>query len=391
MKALGNFMKDSRNAPEENDETSSSGAALSSTMESFVSKESMFPVKTCCEQRPMSLPPSFASGSKPCCMDTFSSWPSTHITSSVNPLREHRAFICGSYVSRQPSSLPNEFSNTWGQMYDESVPNVLSAHLPYDLNMSNLDQPRTLLSCPYQNDASTQSLYRPRVPGHYFSNDVPYVYPVGLSPNHQWIPGGDHFGRPRNLHDREHAPTDSASTNGPVRPRLPPEQRKVFVTYATDSDEHVKEVIKFVTLLRANGFDTQIDIFEQNFRSISKIDFMEKFIRDKEFLIIIVISPKYHEAVTCPYSQQNDESHLNAVYIYKQLQNEFLQNGSKNFRFVPVLFPGAKDCHVPTWLQNTHVYRWPQQTQDILRRLMRLEKYIPPPIGQLPNIISIPI
>ncbi|MBN3292906.1 CIKS protein, partial [Polypterus senegalus] len=171
------------------------------------------------------------------------------------------------------------------------------------------------------------------------------------------------------------------------------EQRKVFVTYETDNDDHVHEIIRFVTLLRQNGFDAHIDMFEQNFRSISKIDFMEKFISEKDFLIIIVISPKYYETVK-PYRHEgmkNDESALNTVYIYKQLQNEYIQNGSRNFRFVPIIFPGAEKCHVPYWLQNTNVYRWPQDMQDILRRLMRVEKYNPPPIGELPTIVSIPI
>ncbi|XP_072539152.1 uncharacterized protein traf3ip2l isoform X2 [Salminus brasiliensis] len=169
------------------------------------------------------------------------------------------------------------------------------------------------------------------------------------------------------------------------------EQRKVFVTYEADNDKHVKEVINFVALLRHNGFYTHIDMFEQQFRSISKIDFMERYIAEKDYLIIIIISPKYYEIVTdASLFMENDET-LNTVYIHKQLQNEFIQNGCKNFRFIPVLFPGAKKCHVPKWLQNTHVFCWPRDRDDILRRLMRVEKYNPPPIGELPTIVSIPI
>lgn len=170
------------------------------------------------------------------------------------------------------------------------------------------------------------------------------------------------------------------------------EQRRVFVTYAADNDKHVNEIINFVALLRHNGFDTHIDIFEQQFRSISKIDFMERYLSEKEYLIIIIISPKYYETVTAsPVGLENDERTFNTVYIHKQLQNEFIQNGSKNFRFIPIVFPGAKKCHVPTWLQNTHVYAWPRDRDDILRRLMRVEKYNPPPVGELPTIVSIPI
>lgn len=187
--------------------------------------------------------------------------------------------------------------------------------------------------------------------------------------------------------------------NAPAEDRQPPhsmplslEQRRVFVTYEADNDKHVNEIINFVALLRHNGFDTHIDIFEQQFRSISKIDFMERYLSEKEYLIIIIISPKYYETVTAsPVGLENDERTFNTVYIHKQLQNEFIQNGSKNFRFIPIVFPGAKKCHVPNWLQNTHVYEWPLHRDDILRRLMRVEKYNPPPVGELPTIVSIPI
>uniref|UniRef100_A0A3B4VC15 SEFIR domain-containing protein n=1 Tax=Seriola dumerili TaxID=41447 RepID=A0A3B4VC15_SERDU len=114
---------------------------------------------------------------------------------------------------------------------------------------------------------------------------------------------------------------------------------------------------------------------------------MERYLSEKEYLIIIIISPKYYETVTAsPVGLENDERTFNTVYIHKQLQNEFIQNGSKNFRFIPILFPGAKK-----WLQNTNVYGWPRDRDDILRRLMRVEKYNPPPIGELPTIVSIPI
>ncbi|XP_031414358.1 E3 ubiquitin ligase TRAF3IP2-like isoform X1 [Clupea harengus] len=174
--------------------------------------------------------------------------------------------------------------------------------------------------------------------------------------------------------------------------QLSMEQRKVFVTYESDSEDHVKEIIKFVALLRHNGFDTHIDVFEQQLNSISKIDCTERYIQEKDYLIIIAISPKYHEVVAGDRMfVERDERTLNTVYIHKQLQNEFIQNGCKNFRFIPILFPGAKKSHVPTWLQNTHVYSWPKDRDDILRRLMRVEKYNPPPIGELPTIVSIPI
>lgn len=119
---------------------------------------------------------------------------------------------------------------------------------------------------------------------------------------------------------------------------------------------------------------------------------MERYLNQKDYLIIIIISLKYYKTVThINISGDDDEKTSNTVYIHRQLQSEFIQNGCRNYRVIPVLFPGANKSYVPTWLRNTHIYSWPKDRDDILRRLMRLEKYSPPPIGPLPTIVPIPL
>nr|XP_020459075.1 adapter protein CIKS-like isoform X2 [Monopterus albus] len=305
------------------------------------------------------------------------------------------------------SVYPNSLPSSWSQN-DYSIYSGESCYSGYKFlslpgrhspNESSLEQPLSLHSNPPSVGHHTLPPYSCSPQGAVCCAQCPadtfnrgpmapkYPWPQyhpGHSPRECRLPGAGHT---------------QSGYNSPVKERRSPygtplslEQRRVFVTYEADNDKHVNEIINFVALLRHNGFDTHIDIFEQQFRSISKIDFMERYLSEKEYLIIIIISPKYYETVTAsPVGLENDERTFNTVYIHKQLQNEFIQNGSKNFRFIPILFPGAKKCHVPNWLQNTHVYGWPRDRDDILRRLMRVEKYKPPPIGELPTIVSIPI
>uniref|UniRef100_A0A8C1PFQ1 E3 ubiquitin ligase TRAF3IP2 n=1 Tax=Cyprinus carpio TaxID=7962 RepID=A0A8C1PFQ1_CYPCA len=293
-----------------------------------------------------------------------------------------------------PSCLPSAIYHTLSDegSFFPSRPHSLPGSCSPSLE--SLDYPRSLRSFP-----PSANMY------HHPSPSYPNAYlrppccgqfgppPRHLVPVHHCSSSGLMQYRQMDTHFSENG---NASVNSRQASQcithLPQEQRKVFVTYEADSEEHLKEIIKFVSLLRNNGFDTHIDVFEQQLNSISKIDCMERYLNEKDYLIIIIISLRYYETISgMNTSVEGDERTSNTVYIHKQLQSEFIQNGCRNYRFIPILFPGAKKCYVPTWLQNTHVYSWPKDRDDILRRLMRVEKYNPPPIGPLPTIVSIPL
>ncbi|XP_029965486.1 adapter protein CIKS [Salarias fasciatus] len=156
---------------------------------------------------------------------------------------------------------------------------------------------------------------------------------------------------------------------------LPEESRHVFITYSVDTAKYMLPFVKFLT---DQGFKPSIDMFDDPIRRMSINKWMDSFLNDKSVLIIVVVSPGYKEDVE---GDGDDEHGLHTKYIHNQIQNEFIQQGCLNFRLVPVLFPNATKRHVPNWLQSTRIYRWPLDTEDLLLRLLREERYIIPQCG----------
>ncbi|XP_031165546.1 uncharacterized protein LOC116057293 isoform X2 [Sander lucioperca] len=166
---------------------------------------------------------------------------------------------------------------------------------------------------------------------------------------------------------------------------LPDECRNVFITYSSDISS---EIVPFVDFLTKQGFRPAIDVFDNPIRRMDINKWKDGCLKDQSALIVIAISPKYKADIEGCVVDSHD---LHTKYIHSMMQNEFIQQGSLNFRFIPLLFFNASQKHVPSWLQNTRVYRWPQDAEDVLLRLLREERYVPPSVPRELSLIIRPV
>ena len=123
---------------------------------------------------------------------------------------------------------------------------------------------------------------------------------------------------------------------------------------------------------------------------------------------MICVSPSYRQVVDGQSTSrmQQNESAVNTQYIYRRIHAEYINQGSKNYRFIPVLVSGAKGVslnnyylicvfyklikfmlqhHIPLWLKDTKVFEWPKDYEDIIYRLFRQEKFVKPKPGPAPK------
>ena len=122
----------------------------------------------------------------------------------------------------------------------------------------------------------------------------------------------------------------------------PPCTPKVLVAYVQEqqsADLHQPTLRELTQFLFDNGVAISKDENEQLNRQLGMAFWLDNQIKNNDF-IVVCISPSYASAIE--KHESADDKLCEAKYIYTQLHVEYTKNGSKNYRFVPLLISGGE-------------------------------------------------
>jgi len=127
---------------------------------------------------------------------------------------------------------------------------------------------------------------------------------------------------------------------------------KVFISYSHDSPEHKEQVLALSNRLRDEKIDCIIDQYEEFSPPEGWPRWMEKQIREADFVLIICTETFYRRIMGEETPGLGRGARWEGNTIYQLLYND----GTSSTKFIPVLLGSGKPEHIPTALQGIHHY-----------------------------------
>jgi len=160
---------------------------------------------------------------------------------------------------------------------------------------------------------------------------------------------------------------------------------RVFISYSHDSPEHKDRVLTLCDRLRGDGIDAWIDQYE-----ISPPEGWPRWcaaqVREAEF-VLVVCSEIYERRFRGVEESGNGLGVAWEGYVVAQ---ELYDAGSRNTKFVPLLFPGANPGHIPEVLRGATRYVIDSSSVgywSLYRHLTDQPGTIPPPVGAYVSLL----
>lgn len=151
---------------------------------------------------------------------------------------------------------------------------------------------------------------------------------------------------------------------------------RVFISYSQDSDDHKARVLELTEALREDGVEAIVDQFVDNPEQ-GWARWMVDELAAAQF-VLVVVSDAYRAKAEGQVPRGAGrgvkwESHLTVQEIYDA--------DARNEKFIPILLEGITDAAIPQVLRAWTYYRWPADSESLLRRLFNRPKVVPKPLG----------
>ncbi|HET8773007.1 MAG TPA: SEFIR domain-containing protein [Thermoanaerobaculia bacterium] len=128
---------------------------------------------------------------------------------------------------------------------------------------------------------------------------------------------------------------------------------KVFISYTHDSAEHSEHVLRFADALRAHGVDAELDRYHQRPTQGWPAWCEEQLRPQVSSHVLMICTQTYHDRV----QNQVPADEGRGVFWEGKIIHNYVYGAKRNERFIPVLFDGATQEHIPIPMRNDGHYR----------------------------------
>lgn len=156
---------------------------------------------------------------------------------------------------------------------------------------------------------------------------------------------------------------------------------KVFISYSHDNSNHIDRVWELSNKLRSIGIDCILDQYEESPEE-GWPRWMENNIRSAEFVIMICTKIYNNRIMGLEEEGKGHGVIWEGNLIYQSIYN----SGTKNNKFIPVLFEDGKKDYIPTPLQGSTFYSVYSDFEKLYKRLRGISKN-KPELGKLLNVL----
>eukprot|EP00118_Oscarella_pearsei_P002302 m.10150 g.10150 ORF g.10150 m.10150 type:complete len:653 (+) comp21967_c0_seq2:96-2054(+) len=154
----------------------------------------------------------------------------------------------------------------------------------------------------------------------------------------------------------------------------------IYISYAQDAASVAQNVARWIA---KSGYGAHYDQLDPAGIARDTVPlWKQKQIEGAKF-VLILCSPGYQRQLLSPEEDGRNVSHQPGCGVscdWMQISQEVYQRGGYG-RFAPVLVNGSEVACIPMLMRNTIAFRFPEQEEDLFRRITGVAKYELPKVG----------